>query len=170
LKANGILYKGECLNPIFLEKSFQLPLGWTDPSELRAATQLIAEEEKPSVTALTPELPPLPSSESSTFNQKPITPTTGSSPNKGGQTGSLYQYTANKSDKSGVIHTYPKVEGERKREEDSHWYWGFSYVEKEQAKWRDKSAAIPRKKLAEVRQALRDGKPYNYVLETILGK
>lgn len=86
------------------------------------------------------------------------------------QTGSLYQYTANRADKAGVIQTYPKVEGERKREEDSHWYWGYSYVEKELGKWRDKTAAIPRKKLSSVRAALRDGKPYTYILQEILGK
>jgi hypothetical protein len=86
------------------------------------------------------------------------------------QTGSIYQYTANKADKLLNIHTYPKVEGERKREEDSHWYWGFSYVEKERGKWRDKSAAIPKSKVSAVRAALRDGKPYTYILEKILGK
>lgn len=90
------------------------------------------------------------------------------SPSK--QTGSIYQYTANKADKLGTIHTYPKVEGDRKREEDNHWYWGFSYVEKEQGKWRDKSASIPRKKLSVVRQALRDGKSYTYILQEILEK
>jgi hypothetical protein len=86
------------------------------------------------------------------------------------QTGSLYQYTANKADKLGTIHTYPKVENERKHDEDSHWYWGFSYVEKENGKWKDKSAAIPRKKLSEVRAALRAKKPYTYILQEILGK
>lgn len=86
------------------------------------------------------------------------------------QTGSLYQYTSNKADKAGVIQTYPKVEGDRKREEDSHWYWGYSYIEKERGKWRDKSAAVPMKKLAAVRAALRDRKPYTYILQEILGK
>lgn len=85
-------------------------------------------------------------------------------------TGSLYQYTANKADKSGTIHTYPKVEGERKRDEDSQWYWGFSYVEKSLGKWRDKSASVPRGKLVAVRQAIRDRKPYTYILQSILGK
>lgn len=86
------------------------------------------------------------------------------------QVGSLYQYTANKADKVGSISTYPKVEGDRSREEDSHWYWGFSYVEKQNGKWRDKSAAVPRKKLSEVREALRAGKNYTYILQQVLGK
>lgn len=86
------------------------------------------------------------------------------------QVGSLYQYTANKADKVGNISTYPKVEGDRSREEDSHWYWGFSYVEKQNGKWRDKSAAVPRKKLPEVREALRAGKNYTYILQQVLGK
>jgi hypothetical protein len=84
--------------------------------------------------------------------------------------GSLYQYTANKADKAGNISAYPKVEGDRLREEDSHWYWGFSYVEKQNGKWRDKSAAVPRKKLAEVRAALREGRNYTYILQQVLGK
>lgn len=86
------------------------------------------------------------------------------------QIGSLYQYTANKSDKLGNISTYPKVEGDRLREEDAHWYWGFSYVEKQNGKWRDKSAAVPRKKLPEVKAALREGKNYTYILQQVLGK
>lgn len=86
------------------------------------------------------------------------------------QIGSLYQYTKNKADKTGVIFTHPKIEGDRKREEDSHWYWGFSYVEKEKGKWKDKSASVSRPKLAAVREALREGKHYTYILQEILGK
>jgi hypothetical protein len=116
-------------------------------------------------------------------SESPINPLTGISPNsdspvigsspnsyQGKQTGSLYQYTANKQNKAGATQTYPKVEGDRKREEDSHWYWGFSYVEKSGGKWRDKSAAIPRKKLSAVRAALREQKPYSYILQEVLGK
>lgn len=86
------------------------------------------------------------------------------------QVGSLYQYTKNAEDKAGIIQTYPKVEGERRRDEDSHWYWGFSYIEKSLGKWRDKSAAIPRKKLSAVRKAIADGKPHTYILQEILNK
>lgn len=85
------------------------------------------------------------------------------------QTGSVYQYTAIRAGKNGK-EEYPKVEGDRKRDEDSHWYWGFSYVEKSNGKWRDKSASIPKKRLTAVRQALRDEKPYTYILREILGK
>lgn len=87
------------------------------------------------------------------------------------QVGSLYQYTSNKADKkTGTIRTFPPVEGERKREVDEHWYWGFSYIEKSLGKRRDKSAAVPRSKLAAVRAAIRDRKSYQYILQTILGK
>jgi hypothetical protein len=86
------------------------------------------------------------------------------------QSGSLYQYTANKADKSGNTSTYPKVEGERKREEDSHWYWGYSYIEKSNGKWRDRSASVPRSKLSAVREAMRSGKNYQYILQQVLGK
>lgn len=58
LKANGLLNKGECLNPAFLEKSFHLPSGWTNPTELRPVTELLGSKEQPLATVLTPELPP----------------------------------------------------------------------------------------------------------------
>lgn len=96
------------------------------------------------------------------------------------QIGSLYWYTKNVADKTDTIQIYPKWDGIGERpkpqqlvkndEIDRLWYWGYSYVEKELGKWRDKSAAVPRKKLSAVRQALRDGKPHTYILKEILGK
>lgn len=47
LRTTGRLQDGECINPIFLEDSFEIPLGWSDPSELKTAAQLLAAEEKP---------------------------------------------------------------------------------------------------------------------------
>lgn len=87
------------------------------------------------------------------------------------QVGSLYQYTSNKMDKkTGAIRTFPPVEGERQRDNDAHWYWGFSYIEKSLGKRRDRSAAVPRNKLGEVRAAIRDRRPHTYILQFILGK
>lgn len=165
LKKLGYLENGECINPKYLEDAFTIPLGWCDHLVSQSAIQLLEEREKRSETASTPGSQPSPSEESFTSNQSE-----NNSLLKSRQTGSIYQYTANKANKLACIQTYPKVEGDRKRDEDSHWYWGFSYVEKERGKWRDKSAAIPRKKLGSVRAALRAGKSYKYILQEILGK
>jgi hypothetical protein len=40
-KQLGLLGRNQVANPEFLEAVFGLPIGWTDPSELRAATQLL---------------------------------------------------------------------------------------------------------------------------------
>lgn len=67
LQEIGLLESGEVLNPLFLEKAYALPLGWTELSELRPATQLLEEEGQPSETLSIPESQPLPSNESSTL-------------------------------------------------------------------------------------------------------
>ncbi len=66
LKKIGRLLPGECINPPFLEKSFEIPLEWSSPLESRTAVQLLAAEEKPSEIASTPELQPSLCEESST--------------------------------------------------------------------------------------------------------
>ncbi|HEY9597173.1 MAG TPA: hypothetical protein V6D33_05845 [Cyanophyceae cyanobacterium] len=74
------------------------------------------------------------------------------------QTGSLYQYTANRKGKDGVIREYPIVQGrERDRANDDDWYWGLSYIEKNsRGKWCDRSASIPQKSLPVARQLMRE--------------
>lgn len=47
LKKLGVLERREVLNPQFLEKAYSLPLNWTNPQELRAATELLEIDEKP---------------------------------------------------------------------------------------------------------------------------
>jgi hypothetical protein len=74
------------------------------------------------------------------------------------QTGSLYQYTANRTGKDGIRREYPIVEGrDRDKANDDDWYWGISYVEKVKGKWRDKSASIPRASLPLARAMMRAG-------------
>ncbi|MBC1237567.1 hypothetical protein GNE10_10605 [Nostoc sp. 2RC] len=73
LKKLGILAPGEVCNPEFLESSYSLPLGWTDPQENRSALELIAEmglsaiAAQPSVMPLIGESPPSLSSASPTL-------------------------------------------------------------------------------------------------------
>jgi phage N-6-adenine-methyltransferase len=52
-KKLGILQKNEVFNPEWLEQEFGLPIGWTDPQEHRAATQLLERVGQPSETAST---------------------------------------------------------------------------------------------------------------------
>lgn len=65
LKEAGILSKSQVLNPEILEKAFNLPLGWTDPSESRPATELLANVGPDWGIVLTQESQGVPSSESS---------------------------------------------------------------------------------------------------------
>jgi hypothetical protein len=76
------------------------------------------------------------------------------------QTGSLYQYTANRTGKDGIRREYPIIEGrERDRAIDKDWYWGISYVEKVRGKWCDRSASIPRWSLPLARRLMREKFP-----------
>jgi phage N-6-adenine-methyltransferase len=54
-KKLGIIQKNEVFNPEWLEQEFGLPIGWTDPQECRAATELIALVERPLEIFSTPE-------------------------------------------------------------------------------------------------------------------
>jgi hypothetical protein len=65
LKKLGVLESREVLNPQFLEKTYNLPLDWTNPQELKAATELLEQDAPPSATASIPELQVSPSVASS---------------------------------------------------------------------------------------------------------
>ncbi|HEY9601223.1 MAG TPA: hypothetical protein V6C85_06400 [Allocoleopsis sp.] len=64
------------------------------------------------------------------------------------------------------------MSGSRDKFTDTHWYWNFSYKEKDPDTnlWVSRSAAVKRSQLAAVRKAIADGKPYTYTLKEILGK
>lgn len=66
LRKAGVLSKTEVLNPRWLEMTYEIPLDWTNPSESRAATELLGLDERHSETPSTPESPPSPSGASST--------------------------------------------------------------------------------------------------------
>lgn len=55
LKKLGVLEKREVLNPQFLEKTYNLPLDWTNPQELRVAMELLERDALPLATASIPE-------------------------------------------------------------------------------------------------------------------
>jgi hypothetical protein len=63
LKKLGVLERKEVLNPLYLEKAYSLPLNWTNPQELKAATELLGIDEKPSEMHSIQEWPALPSEE-----------------------------------------------------------------------------------------------------------
>ncbi len=62
----GLMQKVEVANPTFLEGAFGLPIGWTNPLELRAATELLESNEQPSEIASIQDLQKSHFSESST--------------------------------------------------------------------------------------------------------
>lgn len=80
LKKLKVLAPGEVINPEFLESSYSLPLGWTDPQDNRSASELIAEmglsviAAQPSVMPSIGELPPSHCSEfiTSTHSSEPL--------------------------------------------------------------------------------------------------
>jgi hypothetical protein len=67
LKKLGVLESREVLNPQFLEKTYNLPLDWTNPQELKAATELLEQDALPLATASIPALQALPSAAFSTL-------------------------------------------------------------------------------------------------------
>ncbi|MEB3218908.1 MAG: DNA N-6-adenine-methyltransferase [Nostocales cyanobacterium 94392] len=56
-KKIGLIAKNEVYNPEWLEQEFGLPIGWTDPQEQRAATQLLECDDQPLEISSTPDLP-----------------------------------------------------------------------------------------------------------------
>ncbi|BDA71722.1 hypothetical protein CAL7716_058880 [Calothrix sp. PCC 7716] len=69
--------------------------------------------------------------------------------------GRLYPYTKDKTLKSGVVASYPRVTGERDPNNLEHWYWGYSYEVLENGKWKGRSLSVPRSKVAPI-QAMID--------------
>lgn len=59
--------------------------------------------------------------------------------------GCLYQYIENKKLKNGTIASYPRVEGERDKHNYAHWRWGYSWEEKIDGEWKNRSVGVPAK-------------------------
>jgi hypothetical protein len=84
--------------------------------------------------------------------------------------GHLYQYLKNKTLKSGVIASYPRVEGERDPNKLEHWYWGYSYEVLENDEWRRHSLSIPRSMVAPIQAMIDSHKTINQIKSFIEGK
>ena len=149
LMKQGILSAGQVINPVFLEESFGIPEGWTDPSELRTATELLEEDGKHSATHLTPESQRSPSQESSICTKSPLYEAPSESneipekfseeTKKDRRRGCLYKYLENKRLKDGTIASYPRVIGDRNPDNPKDWRWGFNWEEKIDGQWRNRS-------------------------------
>lgn len=60
------------------------------------------------------------------------------------QKGCLYKYLENKKLKDGTIASYPRVIGDRKPDNPTHWRWGFNWEEKIDGEWKGRSiGSIP---------------------------
>jgi DNA N-6-adenine-methyltransferase (Dam) len=84
--------------------------------------------------------------------------------------GRLYSYTKDKTLKSGVIASYPRVTGERDPNNLEHWYWGYSYEVLENGEWRGRSLSVPRNKVAPVQAMIDSHKTINEIKSFIEGK
>jgi hypothetical protein len=167
LKDLGLLQKGEVLNPDILCEWYGLPPNWLDPSESRAATELLENNERQQEICLIPESQRSPCVESSTLTSCPSCqqelltlnngcgvcgwtleifleetkpqPEAVQKPKGRQRKGCLYKYIENKKLKDGSIASYPRVIGDREQGNPTHWRWGFNWEEKIDGKWKGRS-------------------------------
>ena len=71
--------------------------------------------------------------------------------------GCLDGYTKNKKLKSGLIATFPRVEGHRDPDNIDHWYWSYKYKEFVDGEWRNRSMPVPKLRITTVRFMIADG-------------
>jgi len=194
LKNLGLLQKGEVLNPDILCEWYGLPPNWLDPSESRAATELLENNERQQEICLTPELQRSPCVESPTLincpscQQELLTlndgcgvcgwtpenfleetepqPEAVQKPKGRQRKGCLYKYIENKKLKSGAIASYPRVIGHRQPDNPTHWRWGFNWEEKVDGEWKGRSiGSVPLGAIALIQSMQNEGVP----LEEIIG-
>ncbi|AFY51337.1 hypothetical protein Nos7524_5647 (plasmid) [Nostoc sp. PCC 7524] len=80
--------------------------------------------------------------------------------------GCLYKYLENKKLKDGTIASYPRVIGNRKPDNPTHWRWGFNWEEKIDGEWKGRSiGSIPVGAIAIIQSMQKEGVP----LEEIIG-
>jgi hypothetical protein len=194
LKKLGLLHKGEVLNPVILSEWYDIPPSWLDPSESRPATALLENKDRQQEIFLIPELPPSELIEFNTLPQLPGSITTekfleenldteelnqetsltekfleeSSSTDKSNACGCLYQYIENKKLKNGTIVSYPRVEGERDKHNYLHWRWGYSWEEKIDGQWKNRSLGVSTKIVTQVANMIYNGNSVQNIREFIV--
>jgi hypothetical protein len=83
--------------------------------------------------------------------------------------GWLEHYTKSKKLKSGIIATYPRVEGERDPDNPAHWYWAYRWEEKRENAKSDngcvtRAVSLPRDKVQAVNLAIARDWPVEKIL------
>lgn len=86
--------------------------------------------------------------------------------------GWLEHYTKSKKLKSGIIATYPRVEGERDPDNPAHWYWAYRWEEKRENAKSDngcvtRAVSLPRDKVQAVNLAIARDWPVEKILSFI---
>ena len=81
--------------------------------------------------------------------------------------GCLYQYIENKKLKNGSIVSYPRVDGERNKHNYGHWRWGYSWEEKIDGKWRNRSVGVSNKIVHAVENMINNGHTVQNIREFI---
>jgi hypothetical protein len=80
--------------------------------------------------------------------------------------GCLYKYIENKKLKNGTIASYPRVIGDRKPDNPTHWRWGFNWEQKIDGEWKGRSiGSVPVGVIALIQSMQNEGVP----LEEIIG-
>ncbi len=80
--------------------------------------------------------------------------------------GCLYKYLENKKLKNGTIASYPRVIGDRKPDNPTHWRWGFNWEEKIDGEWKGRSiGSVPVGLIPMIQSMQREGAS----LEEIIG-
>jgi hypothetical protein len=193
LKKLGLLHKGEVLNPVILSEWYDIPPSWLDPWESRPGIALLESKDRQQEIFLIPESPPSELTEFNTLPQLPGSITTekfleenldteelnqetsltekfleeSSSTDKSNACGCLYQYIENKKLKNGTIVSYPRVEGERDKHNYLHWRWGYSWEEKIDGQWKNRSLGVSTKIVTQVANMIHNGNSVQNIREFI---
>ena len=187
LKRKGLLSKGEVLSPVILSEWYSLPPTYLDPSESRTAAQLLEDSERQleifsipvlgrshsdesfTSTACSPEKfleekHDLPPSYSSTKSRAESEPEFSS---KKKPSGCLYRYLEHKKLKSGMIASYPRVEGDRDPDKIDHWRWAYNWEEKIHDEWKNRSIAVPKHLVSVIKTMINANTPALEIREFI---
>jgi hypothetical protein len=83
-----------------------------------------------------------------------------------GKSGSLCHFTQWKVDKDGNKREYPPVDGEREQDNLDHWYWQFTWKEKDdRGKFVSCTRTVPRRKAGTVRSLIEQNTSIAGILE-----